>query len=379
MRYIYLDETTFSVPDARIGYGTLITDTEISQEIINDALTQLEKDPDRHIPPQLKIDDATLERGFFHASEDSKNAHSHLCVAINNNVNGYFSSNYFDNEVFILNGKPTNYVYEISSSLSIISGLSTTSAVKVIFEERSGLNLPNIKKWFQKLETELLMSIYEQPYIPCFFPKVYFEIQSKSNPGLQCVDFLLWTVNRHNNGDKKWLSRINTSFMLEQGRDKKEWGALNFNVNERPKEEDVFYQIQDFPQNPDEKINDNKLYNFLLHAVKIIEYIDRFGLPNELSHLEKEIKEVAKNKKNLNAADYVRNLSSIYLKVFDSCHLITEEASEKDKEFLLLSKKYLALTLRKDLLNGVRTCDHLSRARRSLINDSPDVFEFNFG
>ncbi len=88
MRHVYSDESTFSDPRLCIGVGMLLSDSDISAALITNAMNALREDPDRFEGRSKTIDDRTIERGYFHASEDSKNAHSHLCNQINtlNNV-----------------------------------------------------------------------------------------------------------------------------------------------------------------------------------------------------------------------------------------------------------------------------------------------------
>ncbi|MGD2089325.1 MAG: hypothetical protein PVH61_24330 [Candidatus Aminicenantes bacterium] len=77
--FIYIDESgtpSFSDNEA-FSLGALISPKKIPNKIIRDALDKLENDKDLN-----KKDRETINRGFFHASFDSKNAHSYICEGI---------------------------------------------------------------------------------------------------------------------------------------------------------------------------------------------------------------------------------------------------------------------------------------------------------
>lgn len=95
--FAYADETIFTIePNSNLralGCGILISRTEITPEVIREAIHNLSIDPDF----DEKKDTRTLERKYFHASDDSKNAHSHLCNSINKHIKSVFDFTYYDN------------------------------------------------------------------------------------------------------------------------------------------------------------------------------------------------------------------------------------------------------------------------------------------
>ena len=79
--YIYIDESGDPNPqivegsEAIFSAGMLLTTSEVVQSQINEALGKLKNDSDF----DDDLDTNTLDRGYFHASFDSKNAHSYIC------------------------------------------------------------------------------------------------------------------------------------------------------------------------------------------------------------------------------------------------------------------------------------------------------------
>src|SRR4051812_26671280 len=82
--WVYIDESqsphAAGVDEGQpFWLGALITAFPIEQKLIAEALDKLRADPDA---AGNVHDIATLSRGYFHASDDSKNAHSWICQAI---------------------------------------------------------------------------------------------------------------------------------------------------------------------------------------------------------------------------------------------------------------------------------------------------------
>jgi len=81
--YIYADEAAFlSGTEEILGTGILISETPIDQTVVTTAMKLLFDDPDF----DKKMDQRTIDNGYFHASEDSKNGHSHFCRGIVGNI-----------------------------------------------------------------------------------------------------------------------------------------------------------------------------------------------------------------------------------------------------------------------------------------------------
>lgn len=377
IRYLYLDESVFSEPHSYIGYGALLTEKKIDNKIIDKALKNLENDEDRFEEVNRKKDDRTLKREYFHAADDSKNAHSHLCKQINDNIQAEFSSNFiFEEEVG--DKKDT---YNLMSKLSCIGIFRSLEPVKIIFEARDDLTIDSVNRWYKKLETEVLKDIYTKPFIPTSFPKVEFEISNKNNTGLQIVDFLLWVINRKINGKPKWFHRLNSVFITEMkpNQNGRNWGSCDFKLNNFINGfGKCYYKEFDFSKIQDDNINNNLLVYFYIYAEKVIDFYSKNELPERLKHLKTKIINLADNIM-LEDNKRIEKISTLYLKLFDSVPLIKENTTNKDKQFLLLSKKYLSLTLNNQLINGKRTKDFLLINRKSILERESELLNFSNG
>ncbi len=84
------------------GVGALLTTVPVSPAVIASALQALHEDADRdpsaarYTRLAARLDEGTLARGHFHASEDSANGHSHLARAIAEHVTGNFTFSFGD-------------------------------------------------------------------------------------------------------------------------------------------------------------------------------------------------------------------------------------------------------------------------------------------
>lgn len=107
----------------------------------------------------------------------------------------------------------------------------------------------------------------------------------------------------------------------------------------------------------------------------MVDHYSRNTTPH-ISHLAQNIEEVASRKLDYDHMEYVAELSTIYLKIFDMIPLIDQSTSAKDKEFLLLSKKYMALLLRDDLFEGINARISLTKTRKKIVQAQPELLNF---
>lgn len=373
MRYLYLDETEF-IASKLIGYGVLATDELISDLIIDEALTKLKNDPDINDIITKKIDLLTISNRFFHASSDSKNAHSHICNSINKNLIGVFGSQYFD-----ISKRYNNNIFstlEHASHLASLSVLNTRHPAKLFFERRKDLNLEKLNTSFQALYEKLSYSAYDTPWLPTFYPKLQFEIVDKKNPGIQCVDFILWATCRYLNHKNDWYNRINATFKTKFNTESDDWKGVDIELKRPLLEPVIYYGVKEFPKDPDSIVNNDMLKNFYLHAEKVNAYYVNNTLPSGINYIQRRIRENFFHIHNSNFSNYIEELISIYLMLFDMIPLIDNTTSKKEKEFLMLSKKYLGLALRHDLIHGVTTKNYYLRIRRHIIKNDISLLNF---
>jgi hypothetical protein len=375
MRYIYSDESVFSDPRPCVGVGMLTVDREILPSVIAEALNALDNDPDRFIEPGKAYDDSTLRRKYFHACDDSKNAHSHLCDSINKNIDGEFISDFFDRSNLDTFEHGLDYLYDKATSLSSLKALQCRDQVSFVFEKRDGLSAAKIKDILKELESNVLMSIYDMPYAPHYSPNIEILLVDKLNPGIQCVDFILWALNRYVNNDKVWFKRIKSKYTFGFNTAKGDWGGQHTNVGKGVVEPKTYYNVEDFPIDPDSIINREMLYSFYLTVAKTVEYYHNNPV-RSIMHLSNQIKHSVENKLNISDAKYFENLASIYIKLFDMVDVISKDTTLQQKQYLLLSKKYMSLLLRNDLIHGVQTRDCLNRVRRHYIKHNPQILKF---
>ncbi len=366
MRTIYLDESEFSPPNNYIGYGALVVDNKLTDQLIINAINSLKQDKDSY---NNNLDQRTISKNYFHASADSKNGHSHLCRQISKYIDGEFYSNYFDLKIMKQKKYDSNILLKLSSKLSSMKALNTINEVDIIFERRDGLSNESLNRWLEELENDLILTTYDQPYMPNYFPKVNLIISDKNNPGIQCCDFVLWAVNRFVNNDSTWIDRLD--YRVYWFCDMKD-GGYDFSISLNKGINDIVYNYSksDIPKNPDNLVNHEMLIKFYLYANKIIEYYSINNIPSSIKHFRMNIIKLYQNRNNIQFHNYIDNLSRIYLKLFDMVPLIDGNTTKEDKEFLLLSKKYLGLTLRHELINGVRTNHYLTKCRLNQIQNN---------
>src|SRR5690606_14662132 len=84
-------------------------------------------------------DQRTINRGYFHATDDSKNAHSQLCKAIKENVRGILDFSFFNNIDADALSKNKEAILTRCLNYSSIEFFEFTKEVYLFIEERPGL------------------------------------------------------------------------------------------------------------------------------------------------------------------------------------------------------------------------------------------------
>ena len=309
-RYLYLDETDYSKATPHIGYGAMATDTLLEDATIIKAMESLKKDPDRLIEPRKSQDDKTIGSGYFHASEDSGNAHSHICDAINADLMGVFSSDFSNYK----KTKEKEGLYKLLAQLNSLRALESRDKVEFFLEQREDLSEKKLRRWFAEHENNILMSIYNLPWMPTYFPDIGFHIVDKNNSGTQCVDFILWAVNRHiADRDDTWINRIKT---ISRSEIKEKWKGLDLIFKKELLEPTSFYSIKDFPQSPG-RINNELLGKFYIMAESLIHFYANKEPIENIAHLGEEIRRISGERLDLQKKDHVVEMAGIFLKLFD--------------------------------------------------------------
>jgi hypothetical protein len=276
MPFIYSDESQFGAQAEFLGVGLFITDAEIPEKIVAGALENLRSDPDRFRSDRKDMDERTLQRGHFHACEDSANGHSHLCDAINALGTGQFACDFFDSRKFAARA-PRSFIYEQAAEMAALH-LSTRDTVTMTFAERSGLSVETLRSWQRKRERTLAESVYGLPFLPVLFPRCDFRIASMSEPGLQWADFMLWAHARNASGDRKWLSRIKAKHRVigtNVGSAHRGYLELSSHVEPGP----PAYGPQDMPADADSAMTKNEVLTSFVNAVRLVIHLHQNGCP----------------------------------------------------------------------------------------------------
>jgi hypothetical protein len=370
MPFIYSDESQFGSSDEFVGVGLLITEAEVPKEVVEAALEKLRDDPDRLRPDRRHKDERTLERGHFHACEDSANGHSHLCDAINKFGRGEFACDFFDKRKFSPRAR-RSLIYEQAMTMAALH-LSTRESVTMIFAKRSGLTLEKLRLWYRKHERTLAESVYGLPFLPLLFPRCEFKITSMEEPGLQLADFILWAHARNASADPKWLSRIQAgSRALGKDVGSAHRGHLVLGPLVQP--DSLPYGPQDMPPLPDEAMTQNDALNLFVNAVRLVIHLHQDGCPAHVAHLKEEIDGIANRVIQPQSTGLAEDVAFMYIRLADTMPLIDEGSALQEKQKFLLAKRLMSLVLRGDLISGMRTRNWFEHSRRLILKKQPEL------
>lgn len=371
--FVYLDETEFG-EGAFSGYASLITEERIGQHVIEEALENLRIDTDRFLMPQKAMDDRTLERGYFHAADDSKNAHSHLCNAINKHIVGNFKSHIFHARKHSFSG--VEEIYNLASKLAVVGLFSKARELTFIFEGRNGLSVQALlEMWWPDLWKGLSQNCFSAPFIVKYYPDVKFEISEKSNPGSQVVDFMLWSSQRAAYAkDPKWYDRLHgwaksSTTTVDGG-----WDGHSIT---RIIPEDLSlkrYDIEDFLRATPLLGLDNDLPTILINVQKVINISQSAPNRSYVNHFISDVDFLVRNRRTQHGVEFIVKMADCFIKLFDNITLISNETPTAEKTFWLMARKCMALTLRDELearIHAIRLCD----IRSDLIENHPELFE----
>ncbi len=217
--WVYIDES--QAPHAEgteagqpFWLGALITEKPIDQNLIGGALSRLGADPDAC---GNSHDQATLARGYFHASEDSKNAHSWICRAI---VDGPLVASFSATQWFF--GREDSAEFEGVGLHRLTALVSASMAfqddfdcVHVFIANRDGsFAQRDLDEWPAYCKRTQLEGVVHNPAIPARFPVVDAALVEAAHPGVQVCDFVLWAAQRSRperlipTGNDDWVRRL---------------------------------------------------------------------------------------------------------------------------------------------------------------------------
>lgn len=367
--FIVCDDTfihrTETSPE-RAGIGCLLMDEDSCERIVAEALGNLEADSDLN-----KYDRRLLQRGYFHASEDSKNAHSWLCRSIHDHLDGEFNYIFLDTT----DEDPKKVLNGTLQYLGIMIA-SSREPVKVQIERNSSLSEAKIQDVLSYVSRAIAEGAYNNYAIPSYFPKVELEIVDKRNTGIQVVDFILWAYNRskQNPPNPVWLSRLGAGpkIDIQIAESKVLQGGMYFKKPIRTgftrKYPQEIFPLAEF-EDADHVV---ALFQEILQT--LVPFING-GLPAHLSHIDffrRELIEALQRSDFLLDSKITEQIASLYLRLFDM-HPLFSESDKTDVQKmrrLLQTKRLAGLILDSRLIHGVRTRLFLTETFRTSIKNN---------
>jgi hypothetical protein len=384
--YVYADETEFEVqtqtrPLRRVGYGILITTEAIDEVVVSEALEQLSADPDRHDDRWRNMDERTLARGRFHAAEDSKNGHSHLCRAIRSRINGTFVYNYFEPDHPRAANRDVDQLQEQMLQYGMLSLHFTRLPIRVVVEQRSGLRRIEHPAWLEQLFKMSELCIYAKPSIPCVYPNMHIAMGSKADPGIQVVDFLLWACNRSRRIQNDDLGTPDDTWVLRSGLVPM-YGRFSAHSPERGGEYRLNREVPDqFFNYPLVKVPESMGSDKLLQVWCVIEQFIHWAgvsgaLPDHAEHLWRFANRASSALRQHGERvgyEIVVEAASCFLKLFDTVPFYHDVPSDDTEqwEWVLFVRRMAGLVQLDELTNGVEVANHWCRFRRQQLKLDP--------
>ena len=349
--------------------GILIADEDVSAAIPGYALEQLRNDPDRHKRETASMDEATMTRAYFHASFDSKNAHSWLCRAIAKDVRGTFAAEYSAQTSRAGKPNPVEELYALSTMMTALRAFDVRANVRCVVAERAGLSIAKLESMKVELDRTLLASVADLPMFPAYFPAVEFVLRPASEPGIQVCDFLLWAVNRRESfGETTWLDRIKAPFAGRVTGPKNTWGGQSLYLGGGAHQSKDYYEVADLRSDSDLATDEYAA------AIEEVEgYLQTLvtakgGIPAPARHFAAQLTD-ATNLRSVKGEDdrYVALIAETYVKLFDLIPRIGPTAAPDERSWLLRCRAAMACALRTDRVPSMLFRTRLVATRRLLL------------
>ncbi len=347
--WIYLDET--SIGSWR-GAGAMVIPNPMPHIAVDQALEALARDDDEKGEAVQKMDQRTLSRGYFHACEDSANAHSYWTNALNRHFNGVFIYSIREDD-----GRGDAEAFFEHLSTTLLSSLPRRSRVHALFERRNGFGPDAAGELVSELYRRLDWVAYELPQVNIHYPCVEASIGTKVDPGLQAVDFLLWATLQKlvNPGSKKavWRDRINMRWTAdcpdagEGTRYGQFWGRLCTSALALGGR--GVYESEAI-QRPLPPLGVMELYWRVETAVR---RAARTEFPVHAKHLSPFVQDVVRTILGKPTREDIKNVARAFLRLFDTLPLHTDSQNAPEFEELYDAKRFAALMIR-EAKNGDR-------------------------
>jgi hypothetical protein len=372
--YAYCDETTFDGAEGTTyGAGVLLLDGPLAPTLVDEALAALAADPER-----TSRDDQTLARGYFHASADSKNAHSHLCRAIAARLEGTFLYSYTREgpSLFVRYRRPPTEDDHLSTTFSraLLYAVQHTRDLKVIVERRNPGTEHFTNRAIENLHWNAVRGIYDQPNLPVIFSRPEVRVVGKSEPGVQVADFLLWASNRAlaRRPDPTWRDRVRPRMHIAHSfKDTPEHGGDM--VFKRL----IMRQVEMYPSAslPVGEPEEDEFWQAVALAERVLHWLAPMDLPEHVAHLAKRLRAIvaALEAGPVATHDTMEEAARLYIMLFDTLPIYAGFVDREPAHMrrLLMARRMAALRLRKDLLHGVRAMMEARIWRADILEGDP--------
>ncbi|MFF2889073.1 hypothetical protein [Paenibacillus sp. NPDC057967] len=343
--FLYIDESIFS-HDGKDYYavGMLIIEHEVSNDIIEKALTELKNDPDIHEENTKVSDKRTLARGYFHATDDSKNAHSHLCSVISKQLNAKVSyvvlKPHEDNANLTVEQK-----HRINTELVSLITTEFVREIKIVIEHRASFSNSNARLFYENLYEVIDASTYTHPWLSAQYPKIDIEVVGKENSGVQVIDFIIWALNNDYSKNKKkgkWVDYLSLQLMMKYDQPDGDLAGGEYSLGKTMREEHDFsllnpYPDQAFPLEDDffDIISFEMIY---LVAEQLLNKNHRDGLPEHAIHFEHELNDLVAQLQDVDiTTEVIKKVAKLFIRLFDTIPIYSELRKDVDyKTFKLL-------------------------------------------
>jgi hypothetical protein len=337
-----------------VGMVTLLSCP--GQHLVDSAIADLRNDPDAL---KNKKDQKCLVRGYFHASVDSKNAHSHWCRAINSLSPLDFEFFTFDKQEII--GGKSLFSSDGVFHRHMIELLATkTTGQRVIrvtlrIAARGGSFPSGIEKeWMRQFIEKVTLSAAEIPHIPTFFPNLEVIVVQGKEPGVQIADFLLWAALRKWGPNPvtgcKWADYVGLTNKAAWRQIEGPLGAKEFYINAPiPVYSELLIDVENIKA-PEDAPSLECMARYFAYAEANIQHLAQNGLPLHANHMETEVEDLAKILKRSKISGYdVHKLCEVSLRLIDTVPLYNPK-NMQDTHFVIDAKKIFGIVyMRKEI------------------------------
>lgn len=384
--WIYFDESGDPSVEVTSGdseyfhVGMLTVNHEIPRSIVEKGLDNLKKDPD--IKDNL-LDKNTLQRNYFHACEDSKNAHSHFCNQIKTikpltfDLGSFEKSTANSNDCF-LSTRNEFHKRMIDWVVNKITGQPSTKIHLRIAEQLSSFHSGSIEDWKAEFLDTMVMIAARNPNIQMFFPEMDIEVVQGNHPGIQVVDFILWAALRSygpNMPKKKcpWASRLSLQKESEIQEIEGSISGITLFINEPIQ---AYYDLSvplDAMKKPDQIPNMNKVCNYFCHVERSIQMFIQDGIPQSISHITAEITSVHNTllNKSLSFQD-ITTFCRLAFMMFDTAPLY-DFKNTYEVQFVIDAKHVFGIIVEKSDIRWHEYCRQWRNARVHILEKKPEA------